>query len=52
MANDDKVIIGLSHGLDDAESVLISYLMGIGTAQGQAGPALTHQGRSARRHAP
>ena len=29
MANDDKVIIGLSHGLDDAESVLISYLMGV-----------------------
>lgn len=29
MASDDKVIIGLSHGLDDAESVLISYLMGV-----------------------
>lgn len=29
MASDDKVIIGLSHGLDDPESVLISYLMGV-----------------------
>jgi predicted peroxiredoxin len=29
MAADDKVIVGLSHGLDDAESVLISYLMGV-----------------------
>ncbi len=29
MASDDKVIIGLSHGLDDAESVLISYLMAV-----------------------
>ena len=29
MASDDKVIIGLTHGLDDAESVLISYLMGV-----------------------
>lgn len=29
MASDDKVIIGLSHGLDDQESVLISYLMGV-----------------------
>ncbi len=29
MASDDKVIIGLSHGLNDAESVLISYLMGV-----------------------
>ena len=29
MASDDKVIISLTHGLDDAESVLISYLMGV-----------------------
>lgn len=29
MACDDKVIIGLSHGLDDQESVVISYLMGV-----------------------
>jgi predicted peroxiredoxin len=29
MPADDKVIIGLTHGLDDAESVLISYLMGV-----------------------
>lgn len=29
MANDEKVIIGLSHGLDDPESVLIAYLMGV-----------------------
>lgn len=29
MAVDDKVIIGLSHGIDDQESVLISYLMGV-----------------------
>jgi tRNA 2-thiouridine synthesizing protein D len=29
MASDDKVIIGLTHGLDDPESVLLSYLMGV-----------------------
>jgi predicted peroxiredoxin len=29
MSAEDKVIIGLSHGLDDPESVLISYLMGV-----------------------
>lgn len=29
MASDEKVIIGLTHGLDDPESVLISYLMGV-----------------------
>ena len=29
MANDDKVVIGLAHGLDDAESVLIAYLLGV-----------------------
>lgn len=29
MAADDKVIIGLTHGLDDPESVLLSYLMGV-----------------------
>ncbi|MDP9459094.1 MAG: DsrE family protein [Actinomycetota bacterium] len=29
MSADSKVIIGLSHGLDDQESVLISYLMGV-----------------------
>ena len=29
MAADDKVVIGLSHGLDDQESVLIAYLMGV-----------------------
>jgi predicted peroxiredoxin len=29
MAADDKVIIGVTHGLDDPESVLISYLMGV-----------------------
>lgn len=27
--DDDKVIIGLSHGLDDQESVLIAYLLGV-----------------------
>jgi predicted peroxiredoxin len=29
MAADDKVIIGLTHGLDDPECVLIAYLMGV-----------------------
>jgi predicted peroxiredoxin len=29
MAVDDKVVIGLTHGLDDQESVLIAYLMGV-----------------------
>lgn len=29
MSADDKVIVGLTHGLDDPESVLISYLMGV-----------------------
>jgi predicted peroxiredoxin len=29
MAGDDKVVIGLTHGQDDPESVLISYLMGV-----------------------
>ncbi|MFP5219492.1 MAG: DsrE family protein [Actinomycetes bacterium] len=29
MAADDKVVIGLTHGLDDQESVLIAYLMGV-----------------------
>ena len=29
MAVDDKVVISLTHGLDDPESVLISYLMGV-----------------------
>lgn len=29
MAADDKVIIGLTHGTDDPERVLISYLMGV-----------------------
>jgi len=29
MAVDDKVVIGLTHGLDDAESVLIAYLLGV-----------------------
>ncbi len=29
MSADSKVIIGLTHGLDDQESVLISYLMGV-----------------------
>ncbi len=29
MANDDKVVIGLTHGLDDPESVLIGYLLGV-----------------------
>ena len=29
MAADDKVIIGLSHGLDDPESILIAYLVGV-----------------------
>lgn len=29
MAVDDKVVIGLTHGLEDQESVLISYLMGV-----------------------
>lgn len=29
MAADDKVVLGLSHGADDAESVLICYLLGV-----------------------
>lgn len=29
MAVDDKVVIGLTHGLDDSESVLIAYLLGV-----------------------
>lgn len=29
MANDNKVVIGLTHALDDRESVLISYLLGV-----------------------
>ena len=29
MAADDKVLIGLTHGADDPENVLISYLMGV-----------------------
>lgn len=29
MAADDKVVIGLMHGLDDQESVLIAYLLGV-----------------------
>ena len=29
MAADDKVVVGLSHGGDDAESVLIGYLLGV-----------------------
>lgn len=29
MAVDDKVVIGMTHGLDDHESVLIGYLMGV-----------------------
>ena len=29
MSADSKVVIGLTHGLDDPESVLISYLMGV-----------------------
>jgi uncharacterized protein len=29
MASDDKVVIGLTHGLDDPERVLIGYLMGV-----------------------
>jgi predicted peroxiredoxin len=29
MACDDKVVIGQTHGTDDAESVLIAYLMGV-----------------------
>lgn len=29
MASDDKVVISLSHALDDPERVLISYLMGV-----------------------
>ena len=29
MAADDKVVISLTHGLDDPERVLISYLMGV-----------------------
>ena len=29
MASDDKVVIGQTHGLDDPESVLIGYLMGV-----------------------
>ena len=29
MAVDDKVVIGQTHGVDDPESVLIGYLMGV-----------------------
>lgn len=29
MAADDKVVVGLTHGADDAESVLIGYLLGV-----------------------
>ena len=29
MANDDKVVIGLTHADDDAESVLVGYLLGV-----------------------
>ena len=29
MAGDDKVVLGLTHGTDDAESVLICYLLGV-----------------------
>ncbi len=29
MASDDKVVISLTHGLDDQERVLIAYLMGV-----------------------
>ena len=29
MANDDKVVIGQTHGSDDQESVLIGYLLGV-----------------------
>ena len=29
MAADDKVVIGLTHADDDAESVLVSYLLGV-----------------------
>ncbi len=29
MAADDKVVIGLTHGLDDPERVLIAFLMGV-----------------------
>jgi predicted peroxiredoxin len=29
MAIDDKVVIGQTHGPDDAESVLVGYLMGV-----------------------
>jgi uncharacterized protein len=29
MAADSKVIVGLTHGTDDPESVLIAYLMGV-----------------------
>lgn len=29
MAVDDKVVIGLSHGMDDQERVLVAYLMGV-----------------------
>lgn len=29
MATDDKVVIGQTHGQDDAEAVLIGYLLGV-----------------------
>lgn len=29
MATDDKVVLGLTHAADDAESVLICYLLGV-----------------------
>lgn len=29
MAEDDKVVVGQTHGADDAESVLIGYLLGV-----------------------
>ena len=31
MATDDKVVIGLTHGSDDPEAVLIGYLLGSAT---------------------
>jgi uncharacterized protein len=29
VAADDKVVVGLTHGLDDPERVLLAYLMGV-----------------------
>jgi uncharacterized protein len=46
MATDDKVVIGQTHGQDDAESVLIGYLLGVEALRAgkQVGMWLTKDG--------